>query len=152
MNLPAIRTYIRLVADSGHQSQQANLAPPRSSSMNPVQPQLPSTRATPHLSPSVNVEQRQSPTAGAAQQSKLSATGVEIALRREPQFRPESQLRCRAASRGWDYICSYMPTPLLSPTRLQFGVRVDAMRWVELSRVVPAGAIVPRPQKPAPRS
>ena len=94
-----------------------------------------------------DVEQRTSQSVSIAQGPKLSANGLEIALQREPQFRPESQLHCKKATPGWDYTCSYMPTPLLSATRVQFGVKVDATRWIELSRVVPAGTIIPRPQK-----
>jgi len=140
MYLPSLRTYAKLVQDSERLSQQANATQRRLPLVNPALPRLPPANATQRVSPPVNT----------AQGSKLSATGLEIALQREPQFRPESQLHCKKATRGWDYTCSYMPTPLLSPARLQFGARVDATSWVELSRVVPAGTIIPRPRKRIP--
>jgi len=142
MYLPSLRTYAKLVQDSARLSQQVNATQRQLPLVNPALPRL----------PPVSVARRQSQPVNTAQGSKLSATGLEIALQREPQFRPESQLHCKKATRGWDYACSYMPTPLLSPTRLQFGVRVDAIRWIELSRVVPAGTIIPRPLKRPPSS
>ena len=140
MYLPSLRTYAKLVQDSKRLSQQANATQRQLPLLNPPLPRL----------PPANVAQRQSQPVNAAQGSKLNATGLEIALQREPQFKPESQLHCKKATRGWDYTCSYLPTPLLSPTRLQFGARVDATSWVELSRVVPAGTIIPRPRKRIP--
>jgi hypothetical protein len=83
-----------------------------------------------------------------AQSHKLSSADLEAALRGAKQFGPNSQLDCNhePAAPDWDYVCSYMPTPLQSPTRLQFGVNVDATRWVKVSRVMPMGTILPRPQ------
>jgi hypothetical protein len=86
---------------------------------------------------------RQSRTAAAAQRPRLSAANLESALQREPAFGPNSQLHCEPAAREWDYVCNYLPTPLQSRTRLQFGVSVDAVRWVKVSRVVPMGTILP---------
>ena len=85
---------------------------------------------------------RQSRTAAAAQR-KLSAANLESALQREPAFGPNSQIQCGPAARDWDYVCNYLPTPLQSRTRLQFGVSVDAVRWVKVSRVVPMGTLLP---------
>ena len=91
---------------------------------------------------------RRSQTVTAAQPHKLSAPNLESALREAKQFGPNSQLHCDSepAAPYWDYVCSYMPTPLQSPTRLQFGVNVDATRWVKVSRVMPMGTVLPRPQ------
>jgi hypothetical protein len=91
---------------------------------------------------------RRSQTVNAAQAHKLSAPNLESALREAKQFGPNSQLHCdyEPAAPDWDYVCSYMPTPLQSTTRLQFGANVDATRWVKVSRVVPMGTILPRPQ------
>jgi hypothetical protein len=91
---------------------------------------------------------RRSQTVNAAQPHKLSAANLESALREAKQFGPNSQLDCdyEPAAPDWDYVCSYMPTPLQSPTRLQFRVNVDATRWVKVSRVVPMGTTLPRPQ------
>ena len=86
---------------------------------------------------------RQSRTTIAAQRPKLTAANLESTLRREPAFGPNSQLHCEPAARDWDYVCNYLPTPLQSRTRVQFGVSVDAVRWVKLSRVVPMGTILP---------
>ena len=80
-------------------------------------------------------------------QPKLSAANLESALLRAHQFRPDSQLHCESGSQGWDYVCNYMPTPTQSPTRLQFGVTVDAMRWLQLSPMRPAGTNLPPPEK-----
>lgn len=82
----------------------------------------------------------------AARRLQLSAVSLESALRHAKQFGPNSQLRCVRAGRDWDYVCSYMPTPLQSATVLQFGVNVDATRWVKVSRVVPMGTTLPAPQ------
>ena len=81
----------------------------------------------------------------AAQHQKLSAANLESAMVQLKQFGPNSQLHCEPAGGGWDYVCSYMPTPLQSQTRLQFGIAVDATRWVKVSRVVPMGTVVPPP-------
>jgi len=89
---------------------------------------------------------RQSRMVTAAQHPKLTAADLESALRREPAFRANAQLHCEPAARDWDYVCNYLPTPLQSPTRLQFGVSVDAVRWVKVSRVVPMGTILPPPR------
>ena len=86
---------------------------------------------------------RQSRMVAAAQRPKLTAANLESALRREPAFGPKSLIHCEPAARDWDYVCNYLPTPLQSPTRLQFGVSVDAVRWVKVSRVVPMGTILP---------
>ena len=137
MYLPRLRTYARLLDASAHQSQQVN----------PAQLQVLPANAAQRTSLPVNVAEREPQPVNTTQRSKLSATDLEIVLQREPQFKPESQLRCKAVTRGWDYTCSYMPAPLLAPTRVQFGVRVDATRWLERSRVVPPGTIIPRPQK-----
>jgi hypothetical protein len=81
-----------------------------------------------------------------AQQRKLSPAALESLLIRAKQFAPNSGLRCNPAARDWDYVCSYMPTPLQSKTRLEFGVTVDEKRWLNVSRVVPAGSILPPPR------
>ena len=80
-------------------------------------------------------------------QPKLSAANLESALLRAHQVRPDSQLHCESGSQGWDYVCNYMPTPTQSPTRLQFGVNVDAMRWLQVSPMRPAGTNLPPPEK-----
>ena len=89
---------------------------------------------------------RQSQKVNAPREPKLSAPLLEAALRRTDRFGPNSRLNCEPAARDWDYVCSYLPTPLESTTRLQFGVSVDAARWVSVSRVVPMGTIVPPPE------
>ena len=151
MYRPALRTYAHLVSESSRLTRIANASTPKLPVINPAgSPSLP-PNGPELLSPAINAAQpRVLEPANTAHGQKLSAAGLEIVLQREPQFRPGSQLHCKAATRGWDYTCSYMPTPLLSKTRLQFGARVDATRWIELSRVVPAGTIIPRPQRRAP--
>jgi hypothetical protein len=62
------------------------------------------------------------------------------------QFPPESQPRCQPAARDWDYVCSYIPDPRRSSARLQFGLDVDATRWIKVSSIVPLGTQVPGPQ------
>jgi hypothetical protein len=88
--------------------------------------------------------------AEAARQQKLSASGTEAALLRAKQFAPNSQLHCTPAEHDWDYVCSYLPTPRQSQTRLQFGITVDARRWLDVSRIVPMGTIIPPPQRTRP--
>jgi hypothetical protein len=147
--LPSFRNYSRLVGDALHQSQQVIAAQRQVTSVNPAQLQVPATNAASRASAPVNVAPAEPQPVNTTRQPKLSATALEIVLQREPQFKPENQVRCKAATRGWDYTCSYMPAPVLSPTRVQFGLRVDAAGWVERSRVVPSGTIIPRPQKSA---
>ena len=81
-----------------------------------------------------------------AARPKLSAANLESALRQAHGLGADSQLRCEAADRDWDYVCSYIPTALHSRTRLQFGVDVDAKLWTKVSSVVPVGTAVPPPQ------
>jgi hypothetical protein len=45
------------------------------------------------------------------------------------------------------HVCSYMPTPTQSSTRLQFGVNADAMRFLRFSPMAPAGTNLPPPEK-----
>jgi hypothetical protein len=77
---------------------------------------------------------------------KLSAASLESALLETKQFGPAPELRCVPARRLWDYGCSYLPTPGQSTTRLQFGVNVDAKRWVKVSGIVPMSTALPPPQ------
>jgi len=86
-----------------------------------------------------------SQTVNARQGNKLSAARLESALLETKQFGPAPQLRCKPAIRLWDYVCSYVPTPRQSTTRLQFGVNVDAKRWVKVSGIVPMGTALPPP-------
>jgi hypothetical protein len=89
---------------------------------------------------------RRSQTREATARQKLSAANLESALRQAHRLGADSQLRCEAADRDWDYVCSYIPTALHSRTRLQFGVDVDAKRWTKVSSVVPVETAVPPPQ------
>ena len=82
----------------------------------------------------------------AAPELKLSAAQTETALLQTNHFSPKSRLHCERAARNWDYVCSYLPTPTQSQTTLQFGVAVNATRWVSVSRVVPVGTVVPPPE------
>jgi hypothetical protein len=85
-----------------------------------------------------NVAQRQN--------QKLSAPQLVALLVQTNQVAPNAELQCKAARRDWDYVCTYMPKPLESPTRLQFGLNVDATRWTKVSRHMPMGAAVLPPQ------
>jgi hypothetical protein len=76
--------------------------------------------------------------------NKLRATSLESALIESKQFAPTSQLRCERTDQRWDYVCSYLP-PQQPTTRLQFGVNVDAKRWVKVSGIVPVGSELPPP-------
>jgi hypothetical protein len=89
---------------------------------------------------------RHSQTREATARQKLSAANLASALRQAHRLGADSQFRCEAADRDWDYVCSYIPTELHSRTRLQFGVDVDAKRWTKVSSVVPVGTAVPPPQ------
>jgi hypothetical protein len=77
---------------------------------------------------------------------KLSAARLESALLKTKKFGRAPQLDCVPADRLWDYACSYMPAQRQSTTRLQFGVNVDARRWVKVSGIVPVGTALPPPQ------
>jgi len=79
----------------------------------------------------------------AARQHKMSAADFESSFARANRLAPNADLRCKPADRDWDYVCGYMPTPLQSKTRLEFGVTVDGKRWVDVSSIVPAGTIIP---------
>jgi hypothetical protein len=80
-----------------------------------------------------------------AQLRKLSAADLQAKLIGAKLFAPEAGLRCRRAERDYDHVCSYMPTPKQSTTRLEFGVIVDEKRWLSTSARVPEGAILPPP-------
>jgi hypothetical protein len=94
----------------------------------------------------VTANARRSHTPVAVPELKLSAVQTETTLLQTNHFSPKSQLHCQPADRNWDYVCSYLPTPTQSQTKLQFGVAVNATRWVKVSRVVPIGTVVPRPE------
>jgi hypothetical protein len=79
-----------------------------------------------------------------ARGTKLSAASLEKALLQTKKFGDAPQFRCKAVGYPWDYAC--IPMPEQSTTRLQFGVNVDAKRWVEVSAVVPVGAALPAPR------
>lgn len=80
-----------------------------------------------------------------AQLHKLSAADLQTAYLQARIFSPNAGLRCTRAERDWDYVCSYMPTPLRSKTRLEFGVIVDETRVLKTSRRVPEGTVLPPP-------
>ena len=90
--------------------------------------------------------QRQNPNPVQRQDQKLSAPQLVALLVQTNQVAPNAELQCKAARRDWDYVCSYMPMPLDSPRRLQFGLNVDATRWTKVSRHMPMGAAVLPPQ------
>jgi len=81
-----------------------------------------------------------------ARQRKLSAADLESSFAQANRLPPNADLRCKPVDHDWDYVCGYMPTPLQSKTRLEFGVSVDEKRWVDVSRMVPAGTIIPPPR------
>ncbi len=77
---------------------------------------------------------------------KLSATDLAALLAQANRLGADAQLRCEPAARDWDYVCSYLPTELKSPTRLHFGVTVDLKRWTSVSSIVPVGTPIPPPK------
>lgn len=82
-----------------------------------------------------------------AQVRKLSAADLQVKLIEAKVFAPEAGLRCRRAERDYDHVCSYMPTPKQSTTRLEFGVMVDQKRWLSTSARVPEGTTLPPPAR-----
>jgi type VI protein secretion system component VasK len=80
-----------------------------------------------------------------AQLHKLKAADLQTAYLQARVVSPKAGLRCTQAERDWDYVCSYMPTPLRSKTRLSFGVIVDETRVLQTSRPVPEGTSLPPP-------
>ena len=82
----------------------------------------------------------------AAQLHKLHAADLEAEYVRARIVSPNAGLRCTPAEHDWDYVCTYMPTPRQSKTRLQFGVIVDETRVLQTSRRVPEGTVLPPPQ------
>jgi len=81
-----------------------------------------------------------------AAQRKMSAADLESSFAPANRLAPTADLRCKPAARDWDYVCSYMPTPLQATTRLEFGVTVDEKRWIDASSMVPAGTTIPPPR------
>jgi len=81
-----------------------------------------------------------------AQLHKLSVADLQAEYVRARIVSPNAGLRCVSAEHDWDYVCSYMPTPLQSKARLAFGVIVDETRVLQTSRRVPEGAVLPSPQ------
>jgi len=78
--------------------------------------------------------------------TKLRAPILEAMLLQSGHFPPDSQPQCQPANREWDYVCSYMPSPMRSRARLQFGVDVDSQRWTKVASIVAEGTPVPAPQ------
>ena len=81
-----------------------------------------------------------------AQLHKLHAADLQAEYIRARIFSPNAGLRCTPSEHDWDYVCSYMPTPLKSKTRLEFGVIVDETHVLQTSRRVPEGTALPSPQ------
>ncbi len=81
-----------------------------------------------------------------AQNRKLSAADLQTELIHTGRIAPTAGLRCTRAARNWDYVCSYMLTPLQSTTRLEFGVMVDEKRSLKISGPVPEGTTLPPSQ------
>jgi|SRR5579872_348103 len=81
-----------------------------------------------------------------AQLGKLSAADLQAGYLQARIVSPNAGLRCTRAEHDWDYVCSYMPTPLQSKTRLEFGVIVDETRVQQTSRPVPEGTVLPPPR------
>jgi hypothetical protein len=80
-----------------------------------------------------------------AQLHKLRAADLQKAYLQANIVSPRAELQCTRAERDWDYVCSYMPTPLQSTTRLQFGVIVDETRVLKTSPSVREGTPLPPP-------
>ena len=78
--------------------------------------------------------------------NKLRGPILEAMLVQSGHFPADSEPQCQPANREWDYVCSYMPAPLRSRARLQFGVNVDSQRWTKVSSIVAEGTPVPAPQ------
>jgi hypothetical protein len=74
---------------------------------------------------------------------KLSARELEAAFIDAKVFSPNSRLHCEPRTENWDYVCAFVPVPANGSNALQFGVKVDSKRWLQLSRKVPIGAPVP---------
>ena len=81
-----------------------------------------------------------------ADRNKLRAPALESMLLQSGHFPADSEPHCQPLSREWDYVCSYIPTPLQSRARLHFGVNVDSQRWIKVSSIVAEGTPVPAPQ------
>src|SRR5512138_976856 len=60
--------------------------------------------------------------AAAARRQRMDAPELEVLLRKEQVVPGGSPLHCESAPRDWDYVCSFMPTPMQSRTQLRFGV------------------------------
>ena len=84
--------------------------------------------------------------AAAAASQKISHDRLEAELTQAKLAPAGSDIHCTSGAPDWDYVCSYMPTPAQSRTRLWFGLNVDSTRWLEISGAVPADADVPRPR------
>ena len=76
---------------------------------------------------------------------KLTSTDVETGYLNARMVSPQSALRCTAAVRDWDYVCSYMPPK--SKTRVAFGVLVDETRVLQTSPAVSDGTNLPAPAR-----
>jgi len=81
---------------------------------------------------------------------KLNASGVELQLRETNRLRlaePARQdLHCNDGALPWDYVCSFVIVQQPTPTRMHFGVRVNANSIIEYSTVTPIGVgFVPVP-------
>jgi hypothetical protein len=88
----------------------------------------------------------QSSRAMSAAPAKMSAAELASTFARAQRIPPNADFRCRPADRDWDYVCSYMPTPSQSKTRVELGFAVDSKRWIKASGIVPEGTTIPPPR------
>ena len=81
------------------------------------------------------------------QTKKLSATELESLWTSAHANSAYTGLRCGPAPANWDYVCAYIRKSATGSTAMQFGVNVDATRWVRVSRHVPLGIPIPPPNE-----
>jgi hypothetical protein len=78
---------------------------------------------------------------------KVTARTLESQFVQKRVVSQGARIHCDPVAAHWDYVCTYLPTPKTSSTRVQFGVQVDRTSWVQTSPIVPEGTDIPAPSK-----
>ena len=76
----------------------------------------------------------------------VTARGLESQLVQKKIVPAAARVQCNVVASDWDYVCTYLPTPKTSSTRVQFGVQVDRDSWTQISPIVPEGTTIATPQ------
>jgi hypothetical protein len=134
--LPNIIAYAGVVREISRQQPPSSVAAPM------VVPSVPSLRDV----ATTGRRAREDAARKQASLGKINARQLESQLVEKNIVSRAAHIHCNPSMSTWDYVCSYLPTPRATSTRVQFGVQVDKKRWVEMSPIVPEGTTLAPPK------